>query len=270
MQLPACGPIQPYESSNPVVIARQIDQARWAGIDGFVSSWWGPRDFRDENLKVLLAIAAEKQFRVAPYFETLDNRGPRTESEISAWLEYFIRTYRDEPALMKIGGRPVIVVWQSPQVPLTTWRRVFDGLHSRDLDAAYVALGFDTADLELFDGLHFYGTFDGAALAFARAGNDVRYYSLLHECAPSKLWAASAEPGYDDRFLPGRTGTLRERRNGETYRASLEAAAASEPDWIFISTWNEYPENTYIEPSLLYGEQYLQLTREFAMRWKRA
>ncbi|MGB3905510.1 MAG: glycoside hydrolase family 99-like domain-containing protein [Anaerolineae bacterium] len=40
-----------------------------------------------------------------------------------------------------------------------------------------------------------------------------------------------------------------------------EAALHSDPDWIFITTWNEWWEHTYIEPSESYGDQYLEITR---------
>ena len=49
-----------------------------------------------------------------------------------------------------------------------------------------------------------------------------------------------------------------------------EAALQSDPDWIFITTWNEWWEHTHIEPSEQFGDQYLQITREFADRWKGA
>ncbi|TMC29713.1 MAG: hypothetical protein E6J24_16500, partial [Chloroflexi bacterium] len=171
-------------------------------------------------------------------------------------------------ALMRVGGRPVIPIWQSTQVPLSTWRSVFADLRSRGFDAIYLALSFDTQDLEVFDGFHAYGTFDAATATYARVGREVRYWPLLADQPAARIWAASAEPGYDDRAIPGRVGTFLDRRNGATYRATLDGAAASDPDWILITSWNEWWENTHIEPSVNFGDQYLQITREFAARWK--
>jgi len=42
----------------------------------------------------------------------------------------------------------------------------------------------------------------------------------------------------------------------------------SAPDWLFITSWNEWWENTHIEPSDHYGSLYLQLTRELLDDWK--
>ena len=95
-----------------------------------------------------------------------------------------------------------------------------------------------------------------------------RYYPLLSNDPTPKIWAPSAEPGYDDRRIPGRKGVVVDRSNGDFYRQTLDAAAGSDPDWILITSWNEWWEHTYIEPSRLYGETYLEITREFANRWK--
>jgi hypothetical protein len=56
--------------------------------------------------------------------------------------------------------------------------------------------------------------------------------------------------------------------DGEFYRSTFEAALQSDPDWIFITTWNEWWEHTHIERSEEFGDQYLQITREYAGRWK--
>ena len=58
---------------TPQAIARHIEQAQAAGIDGFITSWWGPGTETDRNLVTLLDLAEERDFKVAIYFETLDN-----------------------------------------------------------------------------------------------------------------------------------------------------------------------------------------------------
>ncbi|MBC7194961.1 MAG: hypothetical protein H5U37_04825, partial [Caldisericia bacterium] len=52
------------------------------------------------------------------------------------------------------------------------------------------------------------------------------------------------------------------------YWNTFETAIESDPDWIFITTWNEWWEHTYIEPSELYGGLYLWITYVFANKWK--
>ena len=75
-------------------------------------------------------------------------------------------------------------------------------------------------------------------------------------------------PGYDDTRVPGRTGTyVVPRNNGATYRTSWMAAIASNSDWITITTFNEWFEGAMIEPSIHYGNQYLDLTAQYAKLW---
>lgn len=266
-------PAIPYASNDPNAIARHITEAQGAGIDGFISSWWGPDHYTDQNLKILLELAQERGFAVTIYFETLtgDPSRARPAEEIHRWLAYVISTYRDHPAFFKVNGKPLIVVWASESAPLATWQDVFGRLRMQGLDAAYLAMGHNAANLPVFDGLHDYGASDSpsAAAELARVGRATRYYHLLAEPAAAKIWAPSAQPGYDDRLIPGRAGNFKDRRDGDFYRATFEAAIRSDPDWIFIMTWNEWWEHTYIEPSELYSDQYLKITREYAERWKR-
>jgi hypothetical protein len=59
-----------------------------------------------------------------------------------------------------------------------------------------------------------------------------------------------------------------DRAGGAVYAATFEAAVASNPDWLLLSSFNEWVEGSYIEPGLLYGDTYLQLTREFVRRFQ--
>jgi len=263
-------PLQAYDSAARRTIEQHIAQAQGAGIDGFISSWWGPYSDTDRNLKTVLDVAEEAGFYVCVYFETLAEEGPLPEEEIFEWLEYLISTYRAHPAYMKVEGKPLVVVWVSGTVPLDSWQRIFTDLRAEGYDAVYLAMGYDSSSLEVFDGYHEYGIFGFPDLGatMAGAGRTARHYSLLDPLHSHKIWAATVQPGYDDRTIPGREGFYQERENGAFYRHTWEAALASDPDWIFITTWNEWWEHTHIEPSENFGELYLDITREYAGRWK--
>jgi hypothetical protein len=245
-----------------------VRQAKAAGIDGFVSSWWGPGSDTDRSLVTLLDAALLQDFLVTIYFETLTEYGPRPPDEIVRWLIYAIDRYGDHPAFARIDGKPVIVIWASGSLALETWRKILDEVRAQGREAVFLGMGYGLSNLEVFDGLHEYGVFEiGDLETVARlTGRGVRNYQLLG--GPSKLWVATVQPGYDERRIPGRPGRVQGRQGGDFYRRTWEAALASDPDWIFITTWNEWWEHTHIEPSQALGEQYLDLTREFAGRWR--
>jgi hypothetical protein len=70
--------------------------------------------------------------------------------------------------------------------------------------------------------------------------------------------------------VPGRVGTYRvPRNNGATYRASWQGAISSRPDWISVSTFNEWFEGSMIEPGTRYGSLYLTLTGQYSALWRR-
>ncbi len=265
-------PLEWYESGDREVILRHVEQAQGAGIDGFISSWWGPGSDTDQNLEKLLEIADANDFWVTIYFETLagPDGAPLDETKIYEWLAFAIQKYRDHPAFFKVDGKPLIVIWASNTVPLETWKQVFEKLRTQGLDAVYLAMGYNLSNLEVFDGLHDYGVFTNADLAqtYLTTAQAVRYYTLLADEPMPKIWVATVQPGYDDTLQPSREGLVKEREDGDYYRFTWEAAIQSDPDWVFITTWNEWWEHTHIEPGELYGDQYLQITREYADRWK--
>jgi hypothetical protein len=55
-----------------------------------------------------------------------------------------------------------------------------------------------------------------------------------------------------------------ERWGGETYRALWQEAAAAHPDYVLITSWNEWHEGSEIEPSVEYDSIMLNDTAGFA------
>ena len=67
------------------------------------------------------------------------------------------------------------------------------------------------------------------------------------------------------------TTCARDRSGGAYYQATWDGAIASNPQWaVIVSTFNEWMESTQIEPSVQYGDQYLQMTRQNADSYRAA
>ena len=78
-------------------------------------------------------------------------------------------------------------------------------------------------------------------------------------------------PGYDDTGISGREDRFAvDRQDGEYFRRTFAGAAASRPRWINITSFNEWVEGHQIEPSVVYGPRYLDLTRQLVGDWKQA
>jgi hypothetical protein len=219
-----------YTSSDEATIARQISWAANAGITGFISSWWGPGDKTDSNFAKLLASSA-----------TLESAtGSRFASAI--YIE------NNAPALQ--GTMNMIRALQYVIAQYVNDPHYFHWHGKPVIFFASPIVG------------------NGRTLAtwsFIRSQIDA--YNSAHHT--QKIWAAGVLPGYDDTRVPGRTGTyIVPRNNGATYRTSWMAAIASNPGWITITTFNEWFEGAMIEPSIHYGNLYLDLTAQYAKLWR--
>lgn len=272
-------PKELYISSDPLAIARQISEASSAGINGFIASWWGPNSPSDDNLKVLLNEAEKKNFLVSIYLEILTQNEkreivPREVEEIYDWLKYIITEYGKRYSFLKIQNKPVIFIYSSHLINIDVWRNIFNKLNGEKLEALYIGtFGSGLNALDIFDGLHYYNILsvirsndelDNLKDVYARIGRIINNYPVLINSKKSKLWIATIQPGYDDHLLPDRHNPIIKRNKGETYRETFEAALNSNPSWIIITTWNEWWEHTYIEPSIKYKDNYLKLTKEFS------
>jgi hypothetical protein len=88
--------------------------------------------------------------------------------------------------------------------------------------------------------------------------------------APGKLYVPPVAPGCNDSVVRAAT-CIQDRADGTYYQRSLQGALASNPSWaVIVSTFNEWMEDTQIEPSPAYGDLYLQITRQFAEQFKGA
>ena len=91
-----------------------------------------------------------------------------------------------------------------------------------------------------FQGFYTYDfvTYNGAK--FKRLCNEAHRAHIL--CAPS------VGPGYDG-ARAGEPPVLKKRRDGATYDALWKAALAAQPDFVTITSYNEWGEGTQIEPA---------------------
>jgi hypothetical protein len=254
-----------YNSTDPNAIARHVDQARGAGIDAFVASWYGPdggvNNQTQSNFLKLLDVASARGFHAAVDFETYSPFFGDTNAVINA-LKYAISTLGAHPAYLRYGGKPVIFFWANNRYSPDQWASIRSQVDPNH-NSIWIAEGVTTQWLSVFDGLHLYNVawssdFGATAGKFAKLTRDL-----------GKVWVATAMPGWDDTRVPGRAGAYaKDRAGGQFYRASFTGAASSNPDMLIITSFNEWMEGSQIEPSVSYGNTYLDLTREMAGSFK--
>jgi hypothetical protein len=262
-------PATKYNSSDDATIARQLNWAITAGLTGFISSWWGQGDQTDTNFAKLLAHAASAQASTGYHFDStiyFESDAPAESSvgQMEANLRYVINKYGNNANFFHWQGKPVIFFWDplGKGRTLATWATIRSQVDPNH-QTIWSAEGVDPTLLDVFDGIHL---FSGAYWGIQQGDITAVDHNQAHNT--QKIWAAGIIPGYNDTHVPGRTGTyIVPRNNGTTYRESWTGAIASSPDWITITSFNEWFEGSMIEPSATYGMLYLNLTKQYTSQW---
>ncbi len=255
-------PSTPYASNVATDVARQMDQAKSAGLSGFIVSFTGKGTSSDQNIAMMLDVAKDKDFKVGFFLETTIEGLTNNPDNIAASINYIADTYGDHPALMAVDGRAVIVPWLTGDTTLDNWKSARDKVRAAGNEVWLVQDCQDDDYMLVFDGVWYDGSIGGL-------GEKVRYHSVLADDPKPKLWIPTAMPGFDEHLLDDRGPNPRvyPRENGDVFKKALGLAVQSSPHFIAIYTWNEWWENTYIEPSENYGDQYLTITGDYVKAW---
>lgn len=264
-------PLAPYVSRDRGAMARHIDQAKAAGIDAFVVSWYGPRvegNQTETNFRAMLEEAAARNFRLAIDLEVtspfLQGTGDTTEA-----LRALLATHAQHPAYLRVDGKPVVFFWRQQRYDLGTWAAIRAAVDP-DHRSLWIEEGVDVTPLSVFDGHHLYSvTWNPPTdLAYTAAKFARRVRDAAARLGAPKVYVATVMPGYDDRKTRGSNGFSVSRQDGAYYERSWRAAIDSAPDWVVITSFNEWPEGSYIEPSQAYGNRYLELTAAWSAAFR--
>ncbi len=244
-----------YTSDDLAVMRQHIREAKAAGIDGFIVSWKST-DVLNRRLRQLAQVAQQENFKLAIIYQGLDyNRNPLPITTVASDLDYFIQNFAGLPAF-QLFSKPMVIwsgTWmftteEVQQVSTSRRSNLLILASERNLDG-YTRLA------SLVDGNAYYWSSVNPT-TFPGYQNKLDQMSqAVHD--NNGLWIAPAAPGFDARLVGGTT--VVDRNNGDTFRIEINTAMASSPDALGIISWNEFSENSQIEPSQNYGSQYLDL-----------
>jgi hypothetical protein len=238
-----------YSSGSAAVMAQQVRLAKQAGISGFVVSWKNT-PVLDRRLATIRRVAAAAGFKLAIMFEGRDFYGkPLPMQQVNSGFAYIARHYAGDP-VFNIFGK-TMVAWSG------TW--AYSRAQMASVTSAFrpslmiLATERQPADYQAVAGL-----FAGDAYYWSSADplHTPGYEQKLDEFSAvvhqrGGLWVAPAAPGFDAQKLGG--ARVVPRRGGQTLRLEMNAAMSSSPDAIGLISWNEYSENSEVEPSQLNG-----------------
>ena len=279
LRLPFRPLIGPYDSTDPAVVAWHCRLAEAAGIDAFLVSWWGGANVSGEAFeRVILPAARATRLKVALNCELAQFHaevGPLVER-----LAGVLARCQGDPAYLRRGGRPVVYLYQvpfDPKLTPATFAELRRGVEAKvgpvwwamdkiRHDAGTYGVPADWRTTDGIDAFGFYGTFsvrrlwERAELApfFERYARDVR--------GAGRELLLPMHPALDNRVIQPKDGFAIPFREGETLEGYHAAALAAGADVLLLTSFNEWPEGTVVEPSADWPDPYRHL-RQIA-RWK--
>ncbi len=244
-----------YSSDDRIVMRQHIQWAKDAGITGFIVSWKST-PVLNRRLAQLEQVAEEENFKLAIIYEALDfNRNPQPAEQVGSDLDYFIQNFAGKKAF-QIYSKP-LVIWSG------TWKYTPDQI-SQVTQSRRNSLLILASERNLKGYQNLSGMVDGDAYYWSSVNPDTfsgyqdKLASMGAEVHKNQgIWIPPAAPGFNATQVGGTTTV--DRKNGDTFRTQINTAMSSSPDILGIISWNEFSENSYIEPSQKYGTQYLDV-----------
>jgi glycosyltransferase involved in cell wall biosynthesis len=271
----------PYTSTHGAVLRRHLRMAAENGLDFFVVNWQvdhgGVSRTEREATRRMFRLVEDEGWPIRlSILLALQSEDWPTVHEA---LREVVETLAPSPAYLRHGGRPVL--WWFLNGPFLG-HFFYD--HARLAEATSGCAPVAAAGIAysrflprlLREYFHGWCVYSPLQVASSPRREEVwRETYRAFDDDGGRIRVVSISPGYDDTPLTSaqRKGTPHRvvpRQGTRTYEAmqrfALELRPA--PDLVVVTSFNEFHENTHIEPTAALGDAHLRSTRDFARRLK--
>jgi hypothetical protein len=271
-----------YDSLNPAAVRWHVRLAKAGGMDAFLVSWWGAASSSGRAFeKTILPIAAEETFKVAICSELAQFH--YDAKLLARQMAELLERTKDSPAYLRMDGKPVVYLYQVPFAPKLTPQTFLDLQRAIEIKTGPVYWMMDKVANENNRGLSFpadwlkipeipmigfYGTFSIKRVwKYADLAPD--YTRLVGQAhAAGKRVFLPVHPGHDNSALRPNDYFIIPRDDGATLRGYIQAATDAGADVVLLTSFNEWPETTIVEPSASWADPYRYL--KILAQWKGA
>ncbi len=261
-----------YATDDREHVRGMVAEAAGAGLDGFIVSWEGARHGAVVD-RLVDEVAQRPGFALAPLLEL---RAMRTKTVLgdhfdpataaSALIDFEQRV--PAGSRLQVGGRPVVVAFGMWDLQPAEWAAFLARLGDR---RPFIIGDRDDAAFAI-DGLYQYDpngrSVDQLDSDYESAVDRARLQPAIDPTQRRLLWAATVSPGLDNRastLLLDRRFT--DRAGGWRYDQTWRVALESQPEWVFVTSWNEWFEQTHISPGRTTGRAALDQTTAWTGRF---
>ena len=222
-----------YDSSDTDVIATQIRQMEEAGFDFAIVHIVADEPRTWTNARIFMDRLSGHRLKAAI---VLDNLYADDPSAKAMWVQKVKAEFAGDSHYLLLHGEPLIMLYSA-------------------------LIDFDVPGV-LLRNVYWTDRYD--------PGRNTFNPSRRLEPRDWPFWAPTPQPlvngvvpvipGYTDAAI-GRPRTMVHPRNDrQMYREQWQRALALHPELILVYSWNEYFEQTAIEPTDVWGNQYLEMT----------
>lgn len=261
-----------FSTTDRQHVTGMVDEAVGAGLDGFIVSWEGAVHGAVVD-RLIADVSTRPDFSLAPLLELRRLRtqallGDRFDPAKAA--QALTDFFRRVPAAtrLEVGGRPVVVAFGMWDLNSAEWAAFRAAVAHLD---PFVIGDRDDQALPT-EGLYHYDpnphSIGELESRYDTSLDRARLQPALDPARPQLLWAATASPGFDNsgsHLLLGRRRT--DRAGGWRYDETWRVALASRPEWVFVTSWNEWYEQTHISPGRSTGRAALDQTATWTERF---
>ncbi|TWO34695.1 alpha-mannosidase [Seonamhaeicola sediminis] len=243
-----------YSSNDKNIISEHFKLIKSAGIGVCVMSWWGKNSFEDKSLLTYLELAETYNIKIAfhvePFYKSIE--------AFKDAINYLNTTYGNHNAIFRIQGKPLFYVYDSYKLDKDAWSSLLKtngkiSIRNTKNDGVFIGLWVHENEEDFFtdsgfDGFYTYFASDGFVY-----GSTTSNWSYLSKFAKKNglLFIPSVGPGYlDTRIRPWNDVNTKHRNNGSYYKDMFRKAIAQNPEFISITSFNEWHEGTQIEPAI--------------------
>jgi PKD repeat protein len=247
-----------YDSSDPAVTSRQVDDMLSRGIDGALVDWYGPNSTHHNTATMNLMKEAETrngqftfsvQEDVGALNACANTLGCDVTQRLIDDLNYAYNTFQGSPAYLFINGRPVVSFFGVDQYTID-WDRVRSDVLGNPLFIHRNSGGFSHLQSDgAFSWLN--NSTDPMNMGLAYLDN---FYttSLTY---PAAHPFGSAYKGFNDTLAAWGKNRIMSQQCGQTWLASFSEAGkyystSNQLESFQLVTWNDYEEGTEIETGI--------------------
>lgn len=268
-------PKRPYNTYRQDEVNEMVAIARNYGVDGFIYSW----NNRHELPVELLENSARDHdgFYLSSYVESLaavDDSGNMDVEEFTDILATALERTA-HPNFLTKDTRPVLFVWGTWAFSAEEWQTVKSRAEERTgVEGYYIGFfgSWVRSSSYNFDGYHIYlppdKSSDELRLMNRNLAGISRLPAHVEPDADQKLWAATANPGFNNLQNSSLNKKFIPRDGGTRYDRTWASSLMSEPEWMLITSWNEWLEQTHIAPSNDHDYRTLEQTAEWSKAFK--